>query len=210
MTVILVRVGAVLAVWAASTASAWPQIRNGTDLFGQAITPADLSPRGLPAVGAGAAAMGMGTLPIPRVSRRREGEGAAGFGKRRLLLGNLHQDHQQQGGEEDKEKRAASGSGFPSAPIQRPGLLTLPVVHVERPSLDKRGIETKLENRSDVAYYAQCMWIRSKPLPPHSARIMRELIRESEKEKGQKEKKKKTKREQSWPGKDADKIPVSK
>lgn len=34
--------------------------------------------------------------------------------------------------------------------------LTLPVIHAAVPGLVKRGIEVQLENRSDVAYYAQC------------------------------------------------------
>lgn len=35
-------------------------------------------------------------------------------------------------------------------------VVSLNVVHVERPVLDKRSVEVQLENRSDVAYYARC------------------------------------------------------
>ncbi|VUC34506.1 unnamed protein product [Clonostachys rosea] len=36
-----------------------------------------------------------------------------------------------------------------------PGTLTLPIVHATKPGLVSRSVEVKLENRSDVAYYAQ-------------------------------------------------------
>lgn len=36
-----------------------------------------------------------------------------------------------------------------------PGVLTLPVIHAPKPALVGRSIEVQLENRSDVAYYAQ-------------------------------------------------------
>lgn len=35
------------------------------------------------------------------------------------------------------------------------GVLTLPVIHAMKPSLVGRSVEVQLENRSDVAYYAQ-------------------------------------------------------
>lgn len=35
------------------------------------------------------------------------------------------------------------------------GTLSLPVVHMPKPALSRLGIEVQLENRSDVAYYAQ-------------------------------------------------------
>jgi len=37
----------------------------------------------------------------------------------------------------------------------QPGTLTLPVIHAEPPRIGKRALEVQLENRSDVAYYAQ-------------------------------------------------------
>ena len=33
--------------------------------------------------------------------------------------------------------------------------MTLPVIHAKLPELDKRGVEIRLENRTDVAYYAE-------------------------------------------------------
>jgi hypothetical protein len=36
-----------------------------------------------------------------------------------------------------------------------PGFITIPIVHRERPGLIGRSVEMQLENRSDVAYYAQ-------------------------------------------------------
>lgn len=35
------------------------------------------------------------------------------------------------------------------------GILTLPVVHADKPALVSREVEVQLENRSDVAYYAK-------------------------------------------------------
>lgn len=43
-----------------------------------------------------------------------------------------------------------------------PGTLTLPVLRAPKPGLVSRNLEVKLENRSDVAYYAQ----RKKPKAP--------------------------------------------
>ncbi|KAK2605895.1 hypothetical protein QQS21_003735 [Conoideocrella luteorostrata] len=116
------------------SAYAWPQLRNGSDLFGQAITAesilSDVSSRGLPVVDE---SVSMGTLPVPRLSKRDA------FG---TLLNAKRLP-------KDDAKR-----GLPVGDIS-PGLMTLPVVHVERPSLDRRGVEVRLDNRSDVAYYAQ-------------------------------------------------------
>lgn len=119
------------------SAYAWPQIRNGSELFGKAIAAEDIvakvSPRGLPVVDK---TVSMGTLPVPRLPKRDA------FGK--------SIDEPKNGGVAGETQNR----GLPVDDVS-PGLLTLPVIHIERPRLDRRGVEVRLENRSDVAYYAQ-------------------------------------------------------
>ncbi|CAH0015783.1 unnamed protein product [Clonostachys rhizophaga] len=45
--------------------------------------------------------------------------------------------------------------GLPNDDEVVPGTLTLPIIHATKPGLVSRSVEVKLENRSDVAYYAQ-------------------------------------------------------
>lgn len=119
----------------------WPQVRNVSKLFGEEITAAniisDVSARELPTV---VESVSFGTLPVPRVSKRDA------FGN---LLDARGDDISLPNSLEDDVKR-----GLPVVETSS-GLMTLPIIHVERPSLHKRGVEIRLENRSDVAYYAQ-------------------------------------------------------
>lgn len=52
------------------------------------------------------------------------------------------------------------------------GILTLPVIHAELPGLDERGVEIRLENRSDVAYYAQRKTPFSEPWMRANVRVI--------------------------------------
>lgn len=115
----------------ATLVNSWQLSRNGSGVLGSPITPehiiSNVVSRSLPVVDE---YLSHGTLPVPRISRRD-------------VFGNLPSD------QTVELKRELPVDDVPM------GLMTLPVVHVEIPSLQRRGVEVKLENRSDVAYYAQ-------------------------------------------------------
>lgn len=119
---------------------AWPQIPSESRFFGEEIRAdsivSDPSSRSLPVVGESISA---GTLPIPSLANGDALESSTTENNDNSLPDSLQED----------EKRE-----LPEEPIS-PGLLTLPIVHVERPVLQKRGVEVRLDNRSDLAYYAQ-------------------------------------------------------
>ncbi|OAA40976.1 secreted aspartic proteinase [Metarhizium rileyi] len=120
----------------------WPQLRNGLSFSRDELQAediiADVTSRGLPDVDE---TLSWGTLPVPQLTRPE----AAG-NQQATKSGEVPGFKPSQQGD---VKRELSGGGI------SPGLMTLPVLHFERPSLDKRGLEVKLENRSDVAYYVQ-------------------------------------------------------
>ncbi|KAG8424111.1 hypothetical protein J3458_000941 [Metarhizium acridum] len=120
----------------------WPQVRNESRFFGEEIRAenivADISSRELPFVGE---ALSVGTLPVPQLSQRDD------------AVGSLEATEDDQDSSSNNSFQEDAKRGPPEGDIS-PGHLTLPVLHVER-RLDKRDVEVRLENRSDVAYYVQ-------------------------------------------------------
>ncbi|KAF5130390.1 Candidapepsin-8 [Metarhizium anisopliae] len=119
----------------------WPQVRNESRFFGEEIRAenivADMPSRELPVVGE---TLSVGTLPMPQLSQRHNAAGS-------LEATQDGQDSSFNSFQQDPKQ------GPPDGDIS-PGHLTLPVLHVET-RLDKRDVEVRLENRSDVAYYVQ-------------------------------------------------------
>ncbi|KND90855.1 Candidapepsin-2 [Tolypocladium ophioglossoides CBS 100239] len=81
----------------------------------------------------------MGTLPVPPGSKRTLAGSRPSERRHDAPFGALYDDVR-------RSLPADEGSS---------GILTLPVIHAEFPGLDRRAVEMRLENRSDVAYYAQ-------------------------------------------------------
>lgn len=64
---------------------------------------------------------------------------------------------QSAGQDEDRPWHILPVNNKRSLPIddEPAGMMTLPIIHAEKPGLVGRAVEVQLENRSDVAYYAQ-------------------------------------------------------
>ncbi|UNI22933.1 hypothetical protein JDV02_008777 [Purpureocillium takamizusanense] len=122
-----------------------PQSLHDEGIRGDAFTLAAeedstvLSRRSLPA--AIENSMSMGTLPVPH-------------GKRREPSHVQDSERPAQDGPQDVHVENIFGREFPAVD-SLPGTLTLPVIHAASPGIGKRTLEVQLENRSDVAYYAQ-------------------------------------------------------
>lgn len=113
----------------AAVVSAWPQ---HVDSSSQALSPSHY-PRSLPSV---QEVKGGGTLHVPQVHPRANGLPVVEEDETRFTLPVGVKRH------------------LPQADLPA-GVFTLPVIHAAAPALVGRAVEMQLENRSDVAYYAQ-------------------------------------------------------
>ena len=145
---------------AASTA-AWPQLPEGTSpniRFAPRSLPTveeiesmgtlhlikkPSTRRGLPTIADDGDAESLGTLHLLKPDSKRALPTIADDGDAESL-GTLHliKPEEEEKQKEDKKVRSA-------------GPLTLPVIHAPKPGLLSRDIQVQLENRSDIAYYAQ-------------------------------------------------------